>query len=106
MVVSIQQIQKGVNAFVENEIASKTTGFRKFGVYFLMPTITNTVADYVNKLKQFMPDAFDGENVRIETLYNVGKGAIQKSGQFEFMGLIFNETDIDKLYSYIKQQQI
>ena len=101
--VNLEQIQMGILGFVEKEIASKATGFKKFGIYFMMPTIKKSVVDYLVKMKSFMPDLFDeNSNVDLDQFYNLAKDAIKKSGQFEFMGIIFNETDIDKLYSYIK----
>ena len=103
MVVNLEQVQMGVISFVENEIGAKATGFRKFGVYFMLPTIKKSVVNYMNKIKGFMPDSFDENgNIDLDEFYNTAKNAIKKSGQFEFMGVIFNETDIDKLYSYIK----
>ena len=101
--VNLEQIQMGILGFVEKESASKATGFKKFGIYFMMPTIKKSVVDYLVKMKSFMPDLFDeNSNVDLDQFYNLAKDAIKKSGQFEFMGIIFNETDIDKLYSYIK----
>ena len=101
--VNLEQIQMGILGFVEKEIASKATGFKKFGIYFMLPTIKKSVVDYLVKMKSFMPDLFDeNSNVDLDQFYNLAKDAIKKSGQFEFMGIIFNETDIDKLYSYIK----
>lgn len=104
MVVNLEQVQIGLITFIENEIASKATGFKKFSIYFLIPTIKNIVVEYFNKIKKMMPDFFDENgNIYIDKVYNTAKDAIKKSGQFEFMGIIFNETDIDKLYSFIKQ---
>lgn len=103
MVVNLEQIQKGITLFVEKEIAPKATGIKKFGIYFMLPTIQKTVANYLTKIKEFMPDLFDENgNVKFDEFYNQAKSAVQKTGQFEFMGIIFNETDIDKLYTYIK----
>ena len=103
MIVNLEQMQMGVVEFVEKEIALKATGVKKFGIYFLMPTIKKSVADYVLKIKAFMPELFDEDGkIDLDGFYSTAKGAIKRSGQFEFMGVIFNETDIDKLYSYIK----
>ena len=107
MVVNLEQIQKGITLFVEKEIAPKATGIKKFGIYFMLPTIQKTVANYLTKIKEFMPDLFDeNENVKLDEFYNQAKSAVQKTGQFEFMGIIFNESDIDKLYTYIKGTMI
>lgn len=103
MVANVQQIQEGVVRFVENELANKATGVRKFGIYFIMPIISNKTKDYIDIAKKYTPELFteDG-HIKIDEVYNHGKKAIQRSGQFEFMGIIFNESDVDKLYSYIK----
>lgn len=103
MMVNLEQVQMGIANFVDREIGAKATGLKKFGVYFLIPTIKKTVSDYILKLKGFIPDLFDeNNNIDLDGFYNIAKEAIRKSGQFELMGVIFNETDIDKLYSYIK----
>ena len=103
MMVNLEQVQNGVLSFIDKEIGSKAVGFKKFGIYFLMPTIKKTVAEYLLKFKSFMPDLFDeNNNIDLDRLYSMAKEAIKKSGQFELMGIIFNETDIDRLYSYIK----
>ena len=104
MVVNTKHIQEGVIDFVEQEIAQKTTGVRKFAVYFIMPSISKAVENYTNKMKIFMPNIFVDDNINLNEIYNLGKNAIKKSGQFEYMGIIFNETDIDRLYTYIKQK--
>ena len=103
MSVNIEQIQRGIALFVEKEIAPKATGIKKFGIYFMLPTIQKTVVNYLTKVKELMPDLFDENGgIKLDEFYSQAKSAVQKSGQFEFMGIIFNETDIDKLYTYIK----
>lgn len=103
MVANVEQIQNGIKSFIENELAKKATGFRKFGIYFIMPALDKQIVDYLGRLKSLVPDFFtDNGDVKVDDLYNTAKMAVQKSGQFEFMGVIFNETDIDKLYTYIK----
>lgn len=101
---TIEQIQTGVINYVEQEIASKAVGLKKFAIYFILPTIKDKTAEYIMQFKPMFPELVDSKNnVDLDALYNYGKSAIQKSGQFEFMGIIFNETDVDKLYDYIKR---
>ena len=45
MVVNIEQVQRGVVSYVEKEIGQKATGIKKFGVYFIMPSINRYVAE-------------------------------------------------------------
>ena len=103
MNVTIQQLQLGISRFVENEIAKKATGFKKFAIYFIIPQIANKVSELVKSdnimIKSFLDES---GNIKLDSLYNMAKEAIHKSGQFELYGIIFNETDIDSLYSYIK----
>ena len=107
MTANIEQIQNGVINFIEKEIASKAVGLKKFGVYFFMPIIKTKVAGYLLNAKELMPELFDeNNNVNVDKVYNMAKEAIKKSGQFEYLGIIFNETDVDKLYSYIRQTAI
>ena len=103
MVASIEQVQRGVRAYVEREIATQAVGFKKFAVYFILPQLDKYTSDYLNKLHNLMPDMFDSTtgNVRLDALYNNAKSAVRQTGSFEFMGIIFNETDVDKLYNYI-----
>lgn len=107
MIVNLEQIQIGVTNYVEKEIVPKATGIKKFGIYFMLPTIQKTIAGYMNKIDEIMPDLFDdNKNLKLDEFYSQAKSAVKKSGQFEFMGIIFNETDIDKLYTYIKGTSI
>ena len=106
MFVNTEQIQLGVTNFIENEIAKKAVGVNKFIVYFSMPVVNKKIVQYVNKFSEneITKDFFDdNKNVDLDTIYNMSKSAVAKSGQFVLYGIVFNETDIDKLYTYIKQ---
>lgn len=104
MTVSVQQIQMGVVNFVEKEIAQKAVGLQKFAVYFMLPKISQNLISAIDKYRSnpMIHDLFDENgNAKIDEIYSMAKDAVQKSGQFEYAGIIFNETDIDKLYQYI-----
>ena len=105
MYVTTQQVQIGVTNFIENEIAKKAVGANKFMIYFAMPIIDKKIMQYVNSFAEnpLTKDMFDeNNNVDIDTVYNMAKNAVKRSGQFTMFGIIFNETDVDKLYTYIK----
>ena len=104
MFVNVNQIQIGIANFIENEIASKATGFQKFATYFVLQKINGMVENYIKSLRdnEFMKDLFNSNgDVDIDALYNMSKKAILKSGQFTIAGVILGETDIDKIYSCI-----
>ena len=105
MLINVQQIQRGLVNYVENEIAKRATGITKFGVYFILPKLSSNTAALVNVLRDniMFKDMFDENgNIELDAVYNGAKEAIRKSGQIEMYGVIFNESDIDKLYNYIK----
>ena len=105
MYINTQQIQLGADKFIENEIAKKAVGVNKFAVYFAMPIINKKITQYIESFSSnpLTKEMFDeNKNVDIDTVYNMAKSAIQKSGQFVYYGIVFNETDVDKLYNYIK----
>jgi hypothetical protein len=105
MFVNTQQIQIGVNNFIENEIAKKAVGFNKFAIYFAMPIVDKKITQYLNDFStnELTKEMFDeNKNLDLDAVYNMAKSAVQKSGQFVFYGIMFNENDIDKLYTYIK----
>lgn len=108
MIVTLQQIKNGVIRFVEQEIAQKATGFTKFMVYFIMPKLNKKVDDIISMAQssEMFKDMFnENGNVKLDELYSTAKEAIKKSGQIEMFGIIFNETDVDKLYTFIKNPQ-
>lgn len=106
MKVNIEQVQRAITEYFNQEILSKTIGWKKF---------TTDLAFNLYKAK--LPALFlqwaehplikgtglidDNHFIDIETLYTHAKTAIQKSGQVEFMHILFNDTDVDKLYNYM-----
>jgi hypothetical protein len=109
MFVNTNQIQVGLTNFIEAEIGAKATGVQKFATYFALPIINNKVVSFVNSFKEneFTKDFFNSNgDVDLDVIYNMSKQAIQKSGQFAVAGIIFSESDIDKLYSYIRSTKI
>ena len=105
MFVTTEQIQVGTTNFIEQEIAKKAVGKDKFFIYFAMPIIKKKVVEYVNafstnEMTKFIFD--ENNNVNLDEVYSMAKDAIKKSGSFVLYNIIFNETDVDKLYTYIK----
>lgn len=105
MYVTVDQVKNGVSLFIEREIAAKATGLQKFMSYCAIPLVNRTVDNYVKAGRENAITAvFFNENgdVNIDELYNMAKTGVRKSGQFTVYGVILGETDIDKIYSYIK----
>lgn len=109
MFVNTNQIQIGLSNFIDKEIGSKAVGMQKFTVYFLLPIINNKVVNYINAFKdnEFTKDFFNSNgDIDLDGLYGMSKQAIQKSGSFTIGGVILGESDIDRLYNYIRNTNI
>jgi hypothetical protein len=105
MYVSVDLVKNGLVTFVEKEIAAKATGVQKFLSYFAIPIVGKTTENYLQSFAKnpVTNSFFDGNGaVDIDALYNMAKEAVKKSGQFTVYGVILSETDIDKIYNYIK----
>jgi hypothetical protein len=95
----------GIANYIESEIASKAVGFQKFATYFVLQRINIIIDKYMTALKsnELVQDLFDDSGkVDIDALYHMSKKAIQKSGQITMLGVILGESDIDKIYSFIR----
>ena len=106
MFVNTNQLQLAINNFIDLEMGKKAVGFNKFASYLIIPFAEKKVAKLMQTFSknELTKDMFDENgNVNIDEVYSMAKTAIKKSGQFEAYGMIFSETDFDKLYSYIKQ---
>ena len=104
MFANKEQILIGVTNYIDEEIAKKAVGANKFFVYFAMPIMNKKINKYIDDFSknEMTKDMFDiNGNVDIDIIYNMAKDAVRKSGQFTLYGIIFNETDIDKLHTYI-----
>ncbi len=106
--VSLNQIQLGFVAFIEREVAVKAVGLQKFlyyGASFLVASQMEQI------FKTFMEDPMiksmgfldDNNSIDLNKLYNTAKYAIQKTGQITVSGVILDESDVEKLFQYIKE---
>lgn len=107
MKINTEQLQRAVTEYFNQEILSKTAGWKKFYMDFAFNVYKSKLTELINHLAENPLIKITGiidENhfIDADALYAHAKNAIQKSGQFELMGLLFNESDIDKLYSHIK----
>lgn len=105
MIVNITQIRTGIIRFVEQEIGAKATDFDKFKINFISARLPKTIDKMFIQYKdnEFFKHYFDENgNINLDELYNDVKEAARKTGKFNLAGIIFDETDIVKLYEYIK----
>lgn len=107
MKVNTEQLQRAIMQFFDSEIVAKATGFKKFTMGLIAelyrPKINNIISALTNNTLVKMSDIVDENGlIDVDHLYNAAKESIKKSGQFIVFDIIFNETDIDKLYNIIQ----
>lgn len=106
--MNISQIEIGLTNFINSEIASKAPGHIKFLIYTGMSLAApkfelmfNQYKDHpiIQALEIIEPDG----DIDVDNLYTAMKEAMKKMGRVEYMGIIFTEHDVDKLYEYLKR---
>ena len=108
MKINTEQLQRAIVQYFDSEIVAKATGVKKFTMGLVAelyrPKITSLITSLTNNSLIKMSDIVDENGlINIDQLYNAAKESIKKSGQFILFDIIFNETDVDKLYNIIQQ---
>lgn len=110
MIVTVEQVKLGAANYISQEVWKRATGFKKCLYWIASELAPEYVQYWVDKaysdpvmLKKFFDES---GNVRLDEVYGLAKRSVENSGQFLAFGLIFNETDVDRLYSYIKSTTI
>ena len=106
--MKLDKVEQGLIKYIQEEIANKAPTHMKFLIYtgtFLgtakMECIFDKLKDHV--IIQSLGVIDDNDEIDLETLYSAARKAMDKVGTVEYMGIRFNESDIDSLYSYIKR---
>lgn len=106
MTASIQQVEIGINRYVNEELARKKTGTSKFTIHFVAglvaPHLTKTLIS-LQQVPLIGESLFDENgNVNLTALSDAARGALEKSNnRLTAFGFVFDQTDIDKLIDYI-----
>lgn len=104
--MNIAQLEMGVTNYINAELIPKAPSHIKFlmytGMAMVMPKFEEMYNQYkdngiVNTLGIIKPDG----DIDVDMLYRGMKDAMQKMHKVEFMGIVFMEEDVDKLYQHL-----
>lgn len=101
----VDDLEIGVLKYIDNELGSKATGATKFLIYTGSFLASGYIKNLVNKHYKLLTELTiinENNEIDVDKLYEAFKNGIQKCGKFHYMGIIFDETDVDKLFNYIK----
>ena len=106
--VTIEQIKAGVVKFIDSYVAPKATGFTKFMIYFITPSLYNMIEQKYKEIQSsnLMPELFnEAGNLNLDETFNRAKSAIEKSGKILIPGLNYfvDAEDLTILYDLIKR---
>lgn len=108
MTVNIQQVQVGFSNYMDAEIIVKAASWDKLKFGFVKAIILKQIPNMFNEYRNnpLFKDFVDSNGfINIDEFYSIAKSTIATTGQFVASGLIFNESDVDKLYNYIIKAQ-
>lgn len=110
--VNFSQVQTGLSKYVDHEIIGKISGWQKWVIGTFVGIALSKSTEVFNQLKQNqfvkMMGIIDADDhIDLDLLYREVKKQAEESGAITFdvpmMGaLTLNETDVDKLYEYIR----
>ncbi len=104
--VTLEQVQNGVIAFYEHEMAQKANGLGQFAAYFFMPSVPSLIQEKINKLREsplasglMSPDGL----IDLDAVRDRAAAAMQHCGNIDIMGFRLYNNDINALYDYIRR---
>ena len=102
--VSMEQIRRGAMKFLSRELVPMMEKGKGILVEVFAPSVIDA------NLKKYMgmdwiqgTGIVDGMNADIDEVYKMFKQGANGKWPIELMGFRFNESDLDKLYQYIKE---
>jgi hypothetical protein len=110
---SFDQVMRGISRYLDEEIINKVNGWQKWILGTGAGLMLSNAQQVVQNLKEhelikMLGIIDDADNVEVSKIYTELKKQAQK-GPITFdvptLGLLtLNETDVDKLYEYIKKE--
>ena len=102
--VNFEQVKNGVIYYISKDLAPLAPKPLGIGIAAFGPMVAEA------KIKEFMASGLfsgtglvDGDNVDVDAIMRLIKPAAEGKWPIQMFGFSFNETDLDKLYRYIKE---
>lgn len=108
MNVTQEQLHRAIMTYAEQEIAMKSSGFTKFGSYFLIASLYDhpekTVGALINHPMIQMANIVDTDGtIKADELYKAARSAMEKAVSITIAGITFRVPDIDTLYTILQR---
>ena len=100
--ITSENLGIALGGYIEQELVPKAGGLQKVMLYMALPVIRvqtpQMVRQYAPALK-LLDGLTDDGMIDLDKMYPALKDAVHKAGKVPVMGIIFDETDVDKLYA-------
>lgn len=104
--ISGSNLGVAMGRYLEQELIPKSDGIRKVMLYMAIPVMgtqaQQMLEQYKPAIKALGAMTEDGM-IDLDVLYPRLKDAVHRAGKVPVMGVIFDETDVDKLHAIAKQ---
>ena len=98
--ISGQNLGAAFGQFLEQELVPQADGLRKVMLYMAIPVVGTQAQQMFDKYKPALSALgalTDDGMIDLDVLYPRLKDAVHKAGKVPVMGIIFDESDVDKL---------
>lgn len=106
-----QTLYKVINEYIDKEIAPLSNGanqLQQFLFGFQLGIIKRksqaVIKDYLNSSAAKVLHIVEGDDVDVDTLYGALSESMEKQGNIEAFGIKFTSSDVNKLYSMLREQ--
>ena len=108
MNVTQEQLHRAIMTYAEQEIAMKSSGFTKFGSYFLIASLYDhpekTVGALMNHPFIQMADIVNPDGtIKADELYKAARSAMEKAVSITVSGITFSAPDVDLIYTILQR---
>lgn len=104
--ISGQNLGVAMGKYLEQELIPQSDGIRKVVLYMAIPVLGSQAQQMIEQYKpaiKALGAMTDDGMIDLDVLYPRLKDAVHRAGKVPVMGVIFDETDVDKLHAIAKQ---
>ena len=106
MKISGQNLGVALGQYLEQELAPKAGALQKVMLYMAIPVVGTQTQQIIEQYKPALSALgamTDDGLINLDVLYPRLKDAVHKAGKVPVMGIIFDESDVDKLHTIAQQ---
>lgn len=97
-----QEIKMGIQRYVDKELSPQLHGAKGVGIRIMLAVGIDGVAEkYLEHPMLETIGIKDTEGIELDKLYEVAKQEVEKEGKVEVAGILFDASDVEKLYQEI-----